>query len=262
MEIGMSIFNGVALENIPVFLKKHNISHTFIRTGNPDFHRAMELYAENGITCDNLHAPFKNINHMWGEDEADGEAMLGQLTDAVDQCHRYGVPTVIVHLSGGRPMPAITGIGLRRYERLFAHARAKGVKVALENLRYAENLSFMLEKYPECAFCWDCGHQYAYQHPRYLPLFGHRLGALHLHDNSCTLDEHMLPFDGKIPMEQVAKDIAESGYTGTLMLEVGRQIVTKSYDDLTEEEFVDRAAAAVKRLNEMVEACRHTPVSP
>ena len=74
----------------------------------------MELFMENGIICDNLHAPYLNINHMWGEDVVAGEAMLGQLLDSVDKCHRYGIPRTIVHLSSGRPMPAITEIGLRR----------------------------------------------------------------------------------------------------------------------------------------------------
>lgn len=253
MQIGISLFNGVKLENIPTLLKKHNISHTFIRTDHSDLHRAMALFTANGIVCDNFHAPFANINHMWSQDEAAGQAMLAQLTDAVDQCVRYNAPTVIVHLSSGRPMPEVTQIGLRRYERLFAYARERGVTVALENLRYRENLAFMLERYPECAFCWDCGHQYAYDHPRYLPEFGHRLGALHIHDNRAQgIDDHMLPFDGNAPMEQVARDIAESGYDGTLMLEVGREIPTGLYDHLTEEAFVDRAAAAAKKLEQLV----------
>lgn len=258
MEIGLGLFNGVSPETMVKSFKKYGIRHAFIRSDRPYFTEMMQVFQDNDIICDNLHAPFKDINHMWGEDEVAGEAMLAQLTDTVDKCVRYGVPTVIVHLSGGRPMPEITHIGLRRYERLFAYARERGVKVALENLRYAENLAYMLERYPECAFCWDCGHQYAYKHHRYLPLYGHRLGALHLHDNRCGVDtdDHMLPFDGNIPMEEVAKDIAESGYTGTLMLEVGRLIVTKSYDSLSEEEFMDQAASAANKLKDMVEFYR------
>ncbi len=258
MEIGLGLFNGVSPETQVKSFKKYGICHTFIRSDQPDFTEKMQVFQEKDIICDNIHAPFKDINSMWGADEEAGEAMLAQLTDAVDKCTQYGVPTVIVHLSGGRPMPAITEIGLGRYERLFAYARERGVQVALENLRYAENLTKMLERYPECAFCWDCGHQYAYKHPRYLPLFGHRLGALHLHDNRCGVDtdDHMLPFDGNIPMEEVARDIAESGYTGTLMLEVGRLIVTESYDDLTEEAFMDRAVAAANKLNDIVEFYR------
>lgn len=258
MDIGMSIFNGVSLENIIKFFKKHHIIHTFIKSDHPEFERALALFAENGIICDNLHAPFKNINAMWGEDEEAAKAMMDEITDSIDKCQKYGIPTTIVHLSGGKPMPEITPQGIARYEYLFRYAKERGVTVALENLRYMENIFYFLDNYPQCAFCWDCGHQYAYQHTRYLWLYGHRLGALHLHDNrrGVDTDDHMLPFDGNIPMEQVAEDIAASGYTGTLMLEVGRLIVTGDYNDLSEEEFMDRAAAAVSKLNHMVEACR------
>jgi len=41
-----------------------------------------------------------------------------------------------------------------------------------------------------------------------------------------------------------------------LMLEVGRNIVTHNYDDLSEEEYVDRAVASVKKLNDLVESYR------
>lgn len=257
MEIGLAVFNGVSPETLVASFKKHNIKHTFIKSDHPEFHRMMELFTENGITCDNLHAPYKNINHMWGEDEEAGTEMLRQLTDSVDKCAQYGIPATIVHLSSGRPMPEITPIGLKRYETLFAYAKQKGVKVALENLRYAENLAYFMENYPDCVYCWDCGHEYAYTHEKYLPKYGHRLAALHLHDNRCGVDtdDHLLPFEGNIPMEQVAQDLANSGYQGTLMLEIGRLIATKTYDDMPEEEFMDRAAAAANKLKDLVEAC-------
>lgn len=258
MQTGLAVFNGVSPEILVKSLKKHNITHTFIHSDHPEFDEMMTLLAENGITCDNLHAPFKNINAMWGEDEEAGSAMLAQLTDSVDKCQKYGIPATIVHLSSGRPMPEITPAGIARYEYLFRYAKERGVTVALENLRYAENLAYFLENYPDCAFCWDCGHEYAYTHEKYIPKYGHRLGALHLHDNRCGVDtdDHLLPFEGSIPMEQVAKDIADSGYAGTLMLEIGRLIVTHTYDEMSEEDFMDRAAAAVNKLNDLVEAAR------
>lgn len=259
MQTGLAIFNGVTPEILVKSFLKHGIRHTFIKSDHPDFDDMMKLFAENGIVCDNLHAPFKGINAMWGEDEEAGAAMLAQLTDSVDKCAEYGIPATIVHLSSGRPMPPITPQGIARYEYLFRYAKERNVTIALENLRFAENLIYFMEHYSEPAFCWDNGHQYCCTPDvHYMKRYGHRLAALHLHDNRCGLDndDHMLPFDGNIPMEQVAKEIAESGYQGTLMLEIGRLIVTHNYDDLSEEEFMDRAAAAVNRLNEMVEAKR------
>ena len=57
----------------------------------------------------------------------------------------------------------------------------------------------------------------------------------------------MLPYDGKIDFEICAKHIKQSGYNGTLMLEVS---AGKSgyYKDLSEKEFFERAVSAVRRL--------------
>jgi len=162
-------------------------------------------------------------------------------------------------VSSGRPMPEITKQGIARYEYLFQYGKERGVKIVLENLRFAENLAYFMDNYDEPAFCWDNGHQYCCTPDvHYLKKYGHRLAALHIQDNRAQLDtdDHMLPFDGNIPMEEVARELAESGYQGTLMLEVGRNIVTHNYDDLTEEEYVDRAVAAVKKLNDLVESYR------
>ena len=98
----------------------------------------------------------------------------------------------------------------------------------------------------------------AYAHEKYLPKYGCRLAALHLHDNRCGVDtdDHLLPFEGAIPMEEVAKDLVKSGYRGTLMLEIGRLIETHTYDEMSEEDYMDRAAAAAFRLNDLVESYR------
>lgn len=260
MELGIAVFNGVSTETLIKSFIKHGIKHTFIMSDHPEFEERMKLFRENGIVCDNLHAPYKGINAMWGEDEEAAAAMLAKLTDSVDKCQKYGIPTTIVHVSSGRPMPEICSAGIARYEYLFNYAKERGVKISLENLRFAENLMYFMENYTEPAFCWDNGHQYCCTPDvHYMKLYSDRLQALHLHDNRSELDtdDHMLPFDGKIPMEEVAKDIADSGYEGTLMLEIGRNIVTHNYDDLSEEEFMDRAVAAVKKLGNLVEAARN-----
>lgn len=260
MEIGLSLFNGVSVENSIKAMKKHGVKHTFVMADIPDFEEAVKRFTENGITLDNLHAPYKGINAMWGDDEEAAEEMLAKLMDSVDKCAKHGIPATIVHLSSGRPMPAITEEGLKRYERLFAYGKEKGVVIVLENLRYAENLAYFMEHYPECAYCWDNGHEYcSTKGARFMHLYQHRLAALHLHDNRCgdDTDDHLLPFDGSIPMDQVAQDIADSGYQGTLMLEVGRHITLHTYDDMTEEEFMERAIASAERLNELVESCRN-----
>ena len=122
-----------------------------------------------------------------------------------------------------------------------------------------ENLKYFMERYEEVGFCWDNGHEYCRSKGiRYMDYFGKRLMALHIHDNRAELDtdDHLLPFDGNIDFEMVAKDIADSGYEGTLMLEIGKLICVNGervYENLTDEEYIKRAVDSVRRLADMVE---------
>ena len=175
MKTGISIFGGISFENQAKLLKQYGVDRTFVMSEIPDFDSVMELFSKEGIICETLHAPFDGINAMWGDDETAGRKMLDRLKDSVDKCAKYNIPVTIVHLSSGRPMPEINEVGLRRYEELFSYAEEKGVKVALENQRYSENLEFFMNKYEYPGFCWDCGHEYGFTKGiRFTKLFGKR----------------------------------------------------------------------------------------
>ncbi len=262
METGIGIFSGISFEKQVECFKKHGIKRTFVSSEIKDFDKVMELFSENGIICETLHAPYDKINDMWGEDEAAAEAILNRLKDSVDKCAKYNIPVTIIHVSSGRPMPEINETGTKRYEELFAYAKEKGVTVALENLRYFENLKYLMTKYEDAGFCWDNGHEYcSTPGVKYIDLYGDRLAALHIHDNRCGFDtdDHFLPFDGAIDMEEIAKDLVKSGYAGTLMLEVGKSITVDGkavYEKLSDEEYIEKAVASAKKLSDMVEAFR------
>ena len=197
---------------------------------------------------------------MWGEDEEKGKAILERLKDSVDKCAKYNIPVTIVHVSSGRPMVPISDAGIRRYSELFEYAKKKNVTVALENLRYLENLKYFMDNFSEPGFCWDTGHENCYtKGVDYMKLFGKRTAALHVHDNRCgnDTDDHLLPFDGNIDFDAVARSLAESGYKGTLMLEVGKDVncgEAYPYTDMTDEEYFLKAKAAAERIAAMVDS--------
>lgn len=262
MEIGIAIYDGISPEVQAEHFKKLGITRTFVSSELENFHGIMELFRQNGIVCETLHAPYDRINDLWGEDEAAADRMLARLKDGVEKCHRYGIGVLIVHLSSRRPMPAFHDRGLARFEELFRYAAEKGVVPALENQRYLGNLAYFMDRYDNPGFCWDCGHEYGFSKGiPFLELFGHRAVALHIHDNRCgtDTDDHLLPFDGNIDFEQVAQMLARSGYGGTLMLEVSKAVRPGGvpvYAHLTDETYIRRAADAARRLADMVEAAR------
>lgn len=259
MELGICIFSGINIKDLVRCFKKFGINRTFIDSENADFETAMRLFKENGIICETLHAPFDKINDMWSEDEVAASKMLNRLKDSVDKCEMHHIPISVVHLSSGCPMPEINEMGVSRFEELFDYADKKGVIIALENQRYKENILFFMEKYKTPGFCWDNGHEYGLSKGiRFMELFGDRLCALHIHDNRCGVntDDHLLPFDGSIDFEDVAKAIAKSGYNGTVMLEVGILASIdgkKVYEDLNDEDYVKRAVGSARKLADMIE---------
>ena len=214
-----------------------------------------ELFSKHGLSYEFIHAPFCGINSIWHEGD-EGEAMYDSLVTCIDRCALVGVPIAVVHLSSGMTPPPTTDLGRARFDALIDHAAKKNVRIAFENQRKLYNLSWALETYGDAVgFCWDCGHESCFTPGKqFMPLFGNRLICLHLHDNEGIFnqDSHLLPFDGAMDFDRIARQIRESGYSGALMLEAFESHSTR-YVEFSPEEYLQRASAAAKRLRTMVD---------
>jgi sugar phosphate isomerase/epimerase len=262
MEIGIGIFGGIDFGVQAELFRKHGVKRTFVMSELPGIEGIIENFQKNGIILDTLHAPFDKINDMWSPDDKAAQKMLDRLENGVDLCAKYNIPVLIVHLSSKTPMPEITDVGVERFDRLFEYAKEKRVKIALENQRFRENLEYFLDRNSELGFCWDTGHENCFtQRINFMELFGEKLCALHIHDNRCLpdKDDNMLPFDGNIDFDKVASFIAQSGYEGTVMLEVGKNVTKDGesvYGGISDEEYVLRAIESANRLLEMINSKR------
>ena len=266
MRVGISFgcYAGLSVEKNVELMRANGVTATFTGSESEQLPEIMAALDGTGIVCDSLHAPFRGtplypveMNAIW-EADASGDMMLARLIDGVDRCARYGVPTLVVHLSGGQNPPPVTDAGVARWRRLMAHADACGVKIAFENQRMLSNLAFAMEEFPSAVFCWDAGHENCFTPGRrYMPLFGNRLGYLHLHDNrrQYNKDLHMIPGDGLIDFDYIVDAIAATDYPGSVMLEI---ISDKSpdYVNVSPEDYFCRAAAAGHRLAAAIEARR------
>ena len=217
-----------------------------------------ETFAKHGIEYESIHAPFGGINNIWLDNE-DGEKMLATLMMSVDRCKLVGVPVLVVHLSSGLTPPSITDLGQERFKRLMAHAEAQGVIIAYENQRMLGNIAWAFEQFadsPSLGFCWDCGHEHCFTNGReYMPIFGKKLVCTHIHDNSgiFNADKHLIPFDGSFDFNRFARQINESGYKGSLMLEVMKNHSPAVYGEISDDEYMQKAADAIKKLRAMVD---------
>lgn len=254
MEIGINLYNQWPYKDVISAFLENGIGRTFVCIEHPQFEDAMAALKAANITVDNFHAPYKGINSIWS-DGAEGDEVLGRLLKSVDTCCKHRVKLMVAHVSGGRPMPPISEIGLNRYDRFMAYAKEKAITIAIESHRFIENVKFMIERYPEATFCLDTGHEDAFTPgTRHMQLWGKRLVATHISDNEyvCDEDMHMLPFDGHIDFDITARELALYGYNGTIMLEIKPEN-HKKYTGVTVSDYYRKATERARKLAQMVE---------
>ena len=247
------------------------VKRTFVTARHVRLDEVIEKIKNAGLTCDSFHASVRGekngvtfeMKDFRFEGEA-GEYMFELLCENVDNCVKYGVPVLVVHGAGGKTDEPWPDVYEQRTRKLLDHAKANGITIAFENLSSAANLYQIFEKFPEASFCWDCGHQYCNAPGvRFMKKLGHKTVALHIHDNNCELknDLHLLPYDGKIDFDnEVALDLAESGYDGALMLEIMYGTAEKTRggyaDKMSYKEYAKKAYDAASKIIERVEYFR------
>lgn len=264
MEPGIMLYIDcvVSLEEQIRTLAEAGVKKTFINNKCPDMDRVMELMKQHGIVCEFFHSHFK----MTADGEAitiddlcrpgkKGEQMLEQLKRDVLACVKYHVPTLVVHIPHYETALEENACCKQRYQELSVFAEQNGVALAFENMHHMENLDYIFSLLPDAKFCWDCGHQHC-RTPDAEPMeqYGHKVAALHIHDNHLTADEHLIPFEGLIDFHKVARALAASGYNGALMLETkyqGEYARSMSY-----QEYVAKAAGAARQIIDLVEQYR------
>lgn len=256
--INMNAFGDIDIDLQIRLMRENGFEATFIGAEHPKADEMMAAIRAAGIDCESVHAPIGGaLNDLWQEGEA-GEQMLERQRRGVDLCAKYGIPVMVVHLSSGVPAPRISEVGYRRFKTLVDYADGHGVKIAFENQRYLANIAFAFEQFPTAGFCWDVGHEGVFaNNRRYMPLFGHLLSQLHVHDNfgAGQRDVHIIPYDGTIDYERVAASIAERDYDRSLMLELCAP-ASDVYGGWTPEQYYRHAGQAARRLADRVEYYR------
>ena len=249
-------------------LKEIGVRRTFINAKYPDIDKALNAIKEAGIICDNLHGEY-TIKHQGkaynmgdiSKEGIGGDLLTERILENIDACARNQIPLIVVHPPQEAPELAINDYTKKRYTKIGDYAREKGVTVAFENIAYTKNLEYVMSLVPDAKFCWDCGHEGSRligEKP--MNLFSQKLAALHVHDNFLKLgeDKHMIPFTGKIDYENVGRQLAESGYDGTLMLEILYGKNEESSTEPTYKDFALKAKSAAERVIEIVEKHRNS----
>lgn len=214
---------------------------------------------ECGIKCNQSHAPFPSH----------AEGIYPYLERAIEATAIAGGRICVIHPVNDWSAEENAAL----YRRLLPTAHKFGVKIATENMwnwdhEKKEALPAACSHHddfvahvdavndPYLVACVDIGHaemrglhtdSYAM-----IKALGHRVQALHLHDNDLWHDSHALPFTMQIDFDRVARALAEIDYRGEMTLEANRCLDGVADEDLAAA--VDSMAAAARRLGDMVDA--------
>jgi len=257
-EIGISSWFGYkySYEERFKLIKDAGFQSVMIWWGEEEKHKEStpHIARKYGLKIENVHLPFFNINAIW-ENSSGGEELFNKYLLNIDDCRKHEIPTAVMHVTSGENPPPYNQLGLDRFKRLIEKAEKNGVTIALENVHTLEHLDFIFDniKSDRLKFCYDSGHEHCFTPGKdCLSKYGHRLAALHLHDNDGTGDQHMLPFSSSVNWERIMNKLKELNYKGALTLEVDAQY-SNVINDYTAEKFLLEAKnRAVKLIDSYI----------
>ncbi len=181
---------------------------------------------DNGIFCNQAHAPFP----------VTCPGIDAYLKRAIECTAEAGGEICVIHPGNNRSVQE----NAEMYMALLPFAKEHGVKIAAENMWNWDNTlghsSFAAcatgESFcqhidavsdPYLVACLDLGHAEMKGSGDgavgMIHALGHRLQALHIHDNDLLNDSHQIPFSMKMDFAAIVRALKEIGYTGFFTLE-------------------------------------------
>lgn len=202
-----------------------------------------------GVEVVQMHAPFPI--YMDGLDEFN-EFFITVIDKCCAVCEFLECSKLIVHPKNS-PLDydGEKKLNLDIYRRMIPSAKRYGVTICLENLfihykgRFTEGVCSDVNE-----FCWyvdtlnaeagenvfgcclDVGHAHLVKTNiyRFIKELGHRLVCLHIHDNTSTLDAHMIPFTQEpnegVDWENFIEALRDVDYKGEISFETFRGLKT------------------------------------
>lgn len=201
--------------------------------------RLKKIGLDNGIVCNQSHAPFPSSC----------PEIRSYLKRAIECTAEAGGEICVIHPDNNKSAEE----NAEMYLELLPFAREHNVKIATENMwnwdSEKDEACFAACATPESfvkhvdavnddflVACLDIGHaemrgagQGAANTARAL---GHRLQALHIHDNDKWHDSHQIPFSMSIDFAAVVRALKDIGYKGWFTLEADNYLKSFRKDNI------------------------------
>lgn len=206
--------------------------HPLCQSGYLQFARRLkQIGLDNGIVCNQSHAPFPTSH----------PDIRSWLKRTIECTAEAGGSICVIHPDNY----ASAAQNAEMYQELLPFAKQHGVKIATENMWGWDNekdestfaacatsgdFKAHLDAVNDDFFvaCLDIGHAEMRGSgngaANMIRALGHRLQALHIHDNDLWHDSHQIPFSMQIDFEAVVRALKEIEYSGYFTLEADRYL--------------------------------------
>ena len=217
-----------------------------------------QIGLDNGMICNQSHAPFP----------VSEPRIRSYLKRAIECTAEAGGQICIIHPHNYRSAQE----NAEMYLELLPFAKDCGVKIATENMwgwdsvkdessfaacatseSFVEHIDVVNDDY--LVACLDIGHAEMRGSgsgaANMIRALGHRLQALHIHDNDQWHDSHQIPFSMSIDFVSVVKALKDINYQGYFTLEADQYL--KAYTEATVFEGIKNLADSARKLATMYE---------
>lgn len=241
----LSLFDLSRDENTRLF------DHSYIR-------ELRKIAESHGMTCNQSHAPFPS----------DSKRVIPHLKYALEATAEAGGEICIIHPCNNNTAEQ----NAEMYRNLLPFAKECGVKIATENMwnwsderdeslpaacskaeDFVRHVDLLSDEY--LVACLDIGHSEMRGSSsgmvNTIKALGHRLKALHIHDNDRWHDSHQIPFSMDIDFDAMVRALFEIGYDGYFTLEADAFL--KAYNEQNVAEGVKKLWETARRLADLFE---------
>ncbi len=193
----------------------------------------------NELPPPSLHLPFQEIigakQVRWisplAREKRDRDDAIDEIKRALEISDRMSLAWVVLHL--GVPHQQFRPVDFdHAYAAVEVIQSFAGVDILIENIpneiSTLERISEFMKVagLPDLRICYDSGHSHLEGPVGRLD----RVGAIHLHDNTGELDDHLWPFDGTFDWVRLVRELVVSDCSAPLIFEVSDERIERGWE--------------------------------
>lgn len=214
------------VQNIEICYRDSFRTDEMVANGDRVYHNAIQA----GMTAASAHLPFLQPWDISSANRAERREAIQRQKDLLDHIGDFGIPLAVLHPSfepiDPEERPERLALAAEAIAILGAHARTRGITLAVENLprtclgNCVEEMLYLTENGRNAKICMDVNHLLKETHAHYIQAAGPHIVHLHMSDYDRADEKHWLPGNGVIDWDALLTLLDEAGYPGNYLVEI------------------------------------------